>query len=351
MALQLFDLATLTAMRQRVVTIEMFWRAFFPRQINFETPYIDFERANRRYKSLAPFVAPNVQGRVVRRQGSKMERLSPAYIKMKGPVDASMVIQRVAGEAPYQPLTNAQRRLAVIGEIMREHDTRYQNRLEWLAAKAIIDGAVTISGEDYPAQTVSFNRDPSLTITLTGTAKWDTTTAKPLLDIRSARRKAHDLSGSRIKRLIFGTNAWELFATRMGFDKPETGNLLDTRFRGSETDISRVLDGFDGAEFAGYVQGRNGQGQLECWVYSQTYDDENGVEQAFLNTNDVVGVGAVDGVQMFGAIHDAEAGYRAISYFQKNWVEPDPSVEYILGQSAPLMVPGEPNATFRIRVA
>lgn len=351
MALQILDLATLTAMRQRVVTIEQFWRAFFPRQINFETPYIDFERANRRYKSLAPFVAPNVQGRVVRRQGSKMERLSPAYIKMKAPVDASMVIQRVPGEAPYQPLSNAQRRLAVIGEIMRDHDTRFQNRLEWLGAKAIIDAAVTISGEDYPAQTVNFNRDPSLTVVLAGAAKWDQTTAKPLLDIRSARRNAFELSGSKIRRLIFGTNAWELFATRLGFDNPQSGNLLDTRFRGSDTDISRVLDGFDGAEFVGYVQGRNGQGQLECWVYSQTYDDENGVSQDFLNPNDVIGVGAVDGVQMFGAIHDAEAGYRAMSYFQKNWVENDPSVEYILGQSAPLLVPGEPNATFRIRVA
>src|SRR5690606_5999297 len=101
MAVQIFDLANLLAMRQRAVTIEAFWRNFFPRQVNYETPFIDFEVANRRYKSLAPFVAPNVQGRVVKTQGSRMERFSPAYIKMKGPVDPSKVIQRVAGEVPY----------------------------------------------------------------------------------------------------------------------------------------------------------------------------------------------------------------------------------------------------------
>lgn len=351
MALQLFDLATLTAMRQRVVVINPFWRVFFSRQINFETQYIDFELVNRRYKSLAPFVAPNVQGRVVARKGSSMQRFSPAYIKMKGPVDPSMVIARVAGETPYQPLSNAQRRLAVIAEIMREHDTRYQNRLEWLGARAIIDGVVTIEGEDYPAQTVNFQRDPSLTVTLTGAATWDQATADPLADLRAVRASAFRLSGSKITRIIFGTNAWALFFKAMGFDKPEAGSLLDTRFRGSDTNVTRVWDGFDGAEYMGNLSGRAGMGNIELWTYSETYDDETGAEQPFLNPNDVVGVGAVDGVQCFGAIHDAQAGYRAIPVFQKNWIQEDPSVEYLLFQSAPLLVPGEPNATFRLRVA
>lgn len=351
MALQTYDLATLLALRQRIVTVTPFWRAFFGRQMNFETPYVDFEKANRRYKSLAPFVAPNVKGRVLTRQGSRMERFSPAYIKMTSPIDPSKVLARTVGEVPYQPLSNDQRRNAVIADEIREQDTRYQNRLEWLAARAIIDGSVIIEGEDYPAQTVDFNRDPSLDATLTGAARWSETTGNPLVDIRGMRRSVNELSGAVVRRLVFGQQAWDWFVTRLGLDQPQTGSLLDTRFRGSETDISRMLDGFEGAEFAGSLQGSRGQGRLDCYVYSGTYDDEDGVAQNFMNPNDVVGVAdAVDGIQMFGAIHDPRAGYRAIPFFMKNWINEDPAVEYLLGQSAPLLVPGEPNATFRIRV-
>lgn len=351
MEFELYDLATLLQVRRRVDDAPVFWLNFFGRQINFETPYIDFENVNRRYRKLAPFVAPTAQGRVISSQGSRLTRYAPAYVKPKSVIDPNKMIARQPGEVPYQPLSNEQRRDAVIAEETRDHKARLTNRNEWLAANAVIYGSVTIAGEDYPTKFVDFGRDPSLTITLTGAAKWDQTTAKPLVDLKAARRKSADLSGTRIRRLIFGENAWDLFSQRMGFDDPKAGNLLDTTFRGSETSVSRLLDGFEGAEFAGTLTGVNGQGRFECWVYSGSYDDDNGVQVPYLDTNDVVGVGDFDGVRCFGAIHDARAGYRSLEVFMKNWENQDPSVEYLLSQSAPLMVPGEPNATFRIRVA
>jgi hypothetical protein len=36
--------------------------------------------------------------------------------------------------------------------------------------------------------------------------------------------------------------------------------------------------------------------------------------------------------------------------FPKMWRENDPSAEFVMTQSAPLMVPLRPNSTFRIRV-
>jgi len=351
MEFELYDLATLLQVRRRVDNAPVFWLNFFGRQINFETPYIDFENVNRRYRKLAPFVAPNVQGRVISSQGSRLTRYAPAYVKPKSVIDPNKVIARQPGEVPYQPLSNAQRRDAVIAEETRDHKARLTNRNEWLAANAVIFGSVTISGEDYPTKFVDFGRDPSLTVILTGAAKWDQTTAKPMADIKGVRRKAADLSGVRIRRVIFGEGAWDLFATRMEFDNPQSGNLLDTTFRGSETSVSRLLDGFEGAEYAGTLTGVNGQGRIECWVYSGSYDDDTGAQVAYMHTYDVVGVGEFDGVRCFGAIQDARAGYQALEVFMKNWENQDPSVEYLLSQSAPLMVPGEPNATFRIRVA
>lgn len=351
MAFNTYDLATLLEVRRRQVVLAPFWLNFFTRQINFDTKYIDFEKVARRYKKLAPFVAPNVQGRVITTDGSNMVRFAPAYVKPKSVIDPNKIIARQVGEQLYQPLSLAQRRDAVIAAETLEHKTRIANREEWMAAHAIINGSVTVSGEDYPTSTVNFGRDASLTSVLAGTAKWDVSTGEPLADLKTMRLRVHNLSGQTVRRVIFGQNAWDLLATRLELDAPQNGGLLDTKFRGSDTDISRMLDGFEGAEYVGRLAGRNGQGAFECWVYHATYDDDAGAEQPLLNTNDVVGVGDVDGVRCYGAIHDARAGYQAIPVFMKNWVNEDPSVEYLLSQSAPLMVPGEPNASFRLRVA
>jgi hypothetical protein len=351
MAFTPFDLATLLEVRRQQTVLPPFWLNFFGRQMNFETPYIDFELVNRRYKKLAPFVAPNVQGRVITTKGSKMQRFSPAYVKPKSVIDPNKVLHRQVGEQMYQPMSNEARRLAVIAEEIREHKVRIANREEWMAAHAIINGSVTVSGEDYHTATVDFGRDASLTNVLAGGAKWDQATADPLADLKLMRQRAHTLSGQTVRRTIFGQNAWNLLATRLELNDPQNGGLLDTNFRGSGTDISRMLDGFEGAEYVGVLAGRNGQGSTECWVYHATYDDDNDAEQPLLNTNDVVGVGDVDGVRCYGAIQDAQAGYRALPVFMKNWLNEDPSVEYLLTQSAPLMVPGEPNASFRLRVA
>lgn len=350
MEFQLYDLATLLEVRRKVDVIPKFWMNFFTRQINFETPQIDFERVNRRYKRLAPFVAPNAQGRVITTQGSRLQRFAPAYVKPKSVIDPQKVIARQVGEAPYQPMSNAQRRNAVIAEETREHKERIENRLEWMAAHAVIYGEVTIAGEDYPTKQVDFGRDPSLTMTLLGAATWDQATADPLADIKEMRRRAKELSGVVIRRVVFGQDAWDHLVDRLELNDPKNGNLLDTNFRGSETNVSRLLDGFEGAEYAGTITGVNGSGRIECWVYSGVYEDDEGQTQPFMNPADVVGIGEFDGVRCFGAIHDPRAGYQALDVFMKNWISEDPAAEYLLSQSAPLMVPGEPNATFRIRV-
>lgn len=351
MALTEYDLATLLEVRRRQESIPRFWINAFGRQINFETQYIDFERVSRSYRKLAPFVAPNVQGRVISNQGSNLERFAPAYVKVKTVIDSNKVIARQVGEVPYQPMSNEQRRNAVVAEEVREHKSRIDNREEWLAARAIIDGTVTISGEDYPAQTVNFNRDAALTSVLVGTAKWDVSTGDPLATLRSLRATAHRKSGKAIRDVIFGQGAWDLLVARLELDKPEAGNLLDTNFRGSETNVSRLADGFEGVEFMGRLAGRDGQGAINCFVYSGFYEDASGTEVDFLHTNQVVGLGDVEGVRCYGAINDKKAGWRALPVFMKSWENEDPSVEYLLSQSAPLMVPAEPNASFSVRVA
>lgn len=53
----------------------------------------------------------------------------------------------------------------------------------------------------------------------------------------------------------------------------------------------------------------------------------------------------LEGTRCYGAIHDEKANWTAHRYFTKSWVEEDPSVRWLLLQSAPLVVPYRPNAS------
>lgn len=346
----LYDLTTLLeVVRHQKTSQPPFWLGFFPGQINFTTPTVSFDKVYDDDRKLAPFVAPNVQGRPQSLRGYETMAFQPAYSKIKDPVSAEMHIERMAGEAlGTGSLTIEQRRNAVIGYLLQMQKTKHRNLQEWMASRAIIDGKVVVKGEDYPEVTVDFRRDPSLTAVLTTGARWTESTAKPLDDLKAMRMIANDKSGARITKHVFGGNAWDLFCQRVDLKE-----MMDRRYDGMATKVTLMYDGYEGLEYMGVIQGLNGAGRIECWVNTSKYiDPDTGDEAYYLDQNTVVGVSdMVKGVRCFGAIQDHGAGYRALEIFFKNWFNEDPSVEYLMSQSAPLMVPKEPNATYSLKVA
>lgn len=348
MAGNLYDTTTLLEVSRHVRRITPFWLQWFPRQINFETTDILFDKVYNDERRLAPFVVPNVQGRVLGLDGYESRSFKPAYVKPKHVVDPNMVMERMAGEAlATGSLSHEQRRRAVIAEITRRHGVLLDNRNEWLAARALIDGRVTISGEDYPTTLVDFRRHPSLTYTLTGGARWSETGSDPLGTLKMAKQNAYNRSGAKITTHVFGADAWDLLNARV-----DLKDLMDTTYRGSDTLVTRLDDRYEGQEYLGVIQGLNGAGRIECWLDTSKFVDDQGQEQFFLNQKTVVGISTqVQGVRCFGAIKDFRAGLQALERFPKNWVNEDPSAEYLMTQSAPLMVPKEPDATYSARVA
>ena len=348
--IEVFDTTTLLSVLRTQKSPMQFWLTkAFPAQINFETEKIAFDRVNEDYRRLAPFVAPNVQGKVMTREGSDMVAFKPAYVKPKHIVDPNDVIVRQPGEAlGTGSLTLAQRREAIIADILRRHKEMHSMTREWLAARAVIDGTVDIEGENYPKVTVDFRRDASLSATLLTTARWNQSTSTPLADIASKRQASNTLCGAVIRDLVFGAGAWASFSAHASVTP-----LLDKQVRGSESDFTKMTDGFeDSVEYLGSLQGTGGAGLLRLWLYSGKYKDESDVLQDILNTDTVVGVdwGMIQGHRCFGAIRDGAAGFQALDMFPKNWEDQDPWVEYLMTQSAPLMVPKQPNASFKIKV-
>lgn len=344
MAGTVYGTSTLIEVSRFVKTITPFWLSFFPRQINFETEEIFFDKVDQDYRRLAPLVVPNVQGQIMGMGGYSSLSFKPAYVKPKHAVDPNMLIERRAGEAlGTGSLSLSQRRDAAIAEIMRLHDALLTNRNEWLAARALIDGSVTLSGDNYPTTTVNFQRHSSLTYTLLSGARWSQGTATPITDIMNARINANSRSGAVIRRVVFGGTAWDYFTARVDLKA-----LMDRNYGGLNVNVQRQADGFEGQEYMGTYGGVFGGGQIEMWVDRSKYVDETGTEQYFLDQKAVCGFSDVEGVRCFGAIKDIDSGLRAIERFPKMWRQEDPSAEFLMTQSAPLMVPKKPNASFKI---
>jgi hypothetical protein len=209
-------------------------------------------------------------------------------------------------------------------------------------------------GEDYPSVTVDFKRDPSLTVTLAGAAKWDQPTATVMADIQAIRQQSFKLGRSPIQQMIFGLNAWGAFVQE---NHDDVQLLLDGLRKGNQANFNSLglLTGGP-YEFQGTIAGFAGGGRLDLWTYHYQFEElDTGTDSYvlvdYLDSGTVVGVApGTDGVRCYGAIMDVQANMQATDMFPKQWDENDPSVSYTMTQSAPLMVPLRPNTTFKMKV-
>lgn len=341
MTINVQDTHTLLGVVETLRPPQPYWlNLCFPTIQTFDTEYIDFDviEGGRR---VAPFVAPNVQGKVMSELGFTTKRFKPAYVKPKNIVTPNRTLKRRAGE-PYTGALSPQARAnAIIADILREHVDMHVRRRELMAFAAIADGQITISGDNYPTQTVLFGRDGTHAVNLTGADRWSETTAEPLKDIDAWMTKLHRKAGFVATRATMGVDAFAAFISHQ--------TVLD------QLNIRRVADpmelrlGPGNGEPAQY-KGRLANG-LEIWVYNDIYENDAGVQTEVMHPSDVILTSpGVEGVQCYGAILDADANFAATDLFPKMWKENDPSAIFLMTQSAPLMVPTRPNATLKARV-
>lgn len=341
---ELWDTHTLLGVYRETDPIPSYWLdLLFQNVMTFDDEYIDFEKIPRVGRKLAPFVVPLAQGRPIFEEGSVLARFKPAYIKPSDPVTPTRALRKRPGAilAPDQP-TPMQRYEAIKADILAYHRASIERRWEWLAAKAVIDGKVTISGDDYPTTLVDFNRAAGHTIVLGVGARWGDVGVSMLDNIQSWMDLMHAAAfGGTPTRLTVGTAVWAVMRKNA-----ELVAELDTQRRGTDIDFKTGLIGTGEARRVGTL----GAG-LELWVYNDYYT-ENGSVTPFMSPKDIVLTGpAVNGYQCFGAIIDVHAQFQALPIFPRNYLpEGDVAIEQVLTQSAPLMVPVNPNATLKATV-
>lgn len=306
---------------------------YFPRIQTSDSEEIHFDIIDKT-RRIAPFVSPVVAGKVMTQQGITTKTFKPAYIKPKFVFNPRRSLKRTAGEPIGGNLSPMQRTMALMAQDMQDQMDMINRRMEVMAVEGIRTGQVTITGDQYPTVVVDFKRDLALTVALVGAARWGQAGVKPLDSLEDWSQLILQKSGAMARDVVMDVATWKVFR-----NDPDVKVRLD-RFRGNSTLVTDAQIE-EGGVFMGNVDGYN------IYVYSGWYVDDAGVEQPLLPSGTVLLTSpALEGIRAFGAIEDFDAGLQALPYFPKSWTDNDPSVRYIMTQSAPLVVPTRINATF-----
>lgn len=332
------DTSTLLGMYREVDQPENYFRKLLTTSIFTSTEeYIDLQKITEDRK-LAPLVIPTAQGRPIFSEASNAARLKPAYVKPKDAISPSRVIKRRPGENIFQKSTLSpyQRYLELMNSILEAHRKSIENRMEWLVAQAAIHGKVTLEGPDYPTTIVDFERDPSHTVTVTGVGVTWGDVESPIVDqintwVEKVRRADF---GGPVNRLTLGREVVGPFLRNN-----QVRELLDTQIRGSNADLNIGIRTGEYSERLGRI------GNLEIWTTSDWYTLPEGAGTAeYMPSKGVLLTGPnLNMTECYGAILDLDAQLQALPVFPKQWKNHDPSVTYVMTQSAPLAVPVNAN--------
>jgi hypothetical protein len=325
---------------------ENYWlNNFYTTEVQFTTEEIDLSKITD-IRKLAPFVVPTLQGTPIYSAAERLATFAPAYIKAKDPVSATRMIRRAAGYGELgrgrTVLTPKQRYDTIVADVIRQHRNAVERRWEWMASKGILDAAITLKDDRYPERIVNFGRASSNTVVLTGGARWGQTGVDILDSLQGFLNIVRNAKfGGPANRLTIGANVWSVMRKDQGIRE-----FLNTQYKlGANINLKLgLLQGLQ-VEYVGNIE------TIEVYVYSDYYQDPDGTVQPYMSPNDIVLTGpSVSGVRAFGAIQDIDAQLQALPVFMKLWNEKDPSATLILTQSAPMMVPINPNATLKATV-
>lgn len=329
---------------------------FFPNSFFSTQEEIAFSKI-KASRPIAPFMLPNEPGKpIYRREGEKIETFKPAYTKPKDSIRPSEMLALQPGElARRQALMSPQARYNA--EVIRI--TNYQrdaiHRLwDYMAAKALLEGTININyvgANGLPGQSVvlDFGREGGHTITLGAGARWGEAGVNIFTEVQTyVDLVANAEFGGSVTDLVLGSKAAVPFMASDAIEKK-----MSTDYRGSEDVLIKrgIIRTDPMSPFTFLGQLATG---LRVWRYSgpgSKFQNNDGSFTDIMDPRDALFVSPqVDGVKAFGAILDNAANLEVADIFTKMWDQDDPSARFIMSQSAPLMIPTNPNCTAKIRV-
>lgn len=330
----------------------------FTGEMRSEEEWIDFEKMPVRGRKVAPFVQPLARGAKVYEDTGTGFRFKPAYAKLEDEVDPLAPLRKIVGidMSMLEPekLTPMQRHDLIRAQITAEHVRSIRRRWEVMACRAIVDGKVTLTGENYPTTLVDFKRDAGHTVTLGVGERFGDSGVSIVDFFQEMMDLMNDAKfGGVITRATMGGGVWAVMRKDAEFREH-----LDLTLKGGNITIERgLVNGTEGKIFKVgemLVGGQSGQ-KIELWVNNETYiDPVSGADTRYIGSKEIVftaSPASIMGFRCFGRIIDRAAEFRPLPIFPRNWLDNgDPQVEHISHKSAPLMVPINPNCTIKATV-
>jgi hypothetical protein len=299
---------------------------------------IDIFKGKRR---VAPYVKPIAEGKVVDRLGFTTNSFSPPYIKPKMSLTAEDLGLRLPGNTIYETgMGPSQMASAAVGDRLAQMEEMILRAEEIQASQALQTGKVTITGEGYSGLEVDFLFPGTHLVTLAGADLWSAVTGTPMEDLREWRELVIQDSGIAPDTLILGRDAWKYFRAR---EFSNGGSFDQLRVQLGQIDPKHLAPG---VIYLGYFN----EIGVDVYQYQEWYLDSASVEQPMVGVNNVILASSkANTARHYGMIQDL-ASSGALKRFPKNWITEDPSVLWVMLQSAPLMAIHQPDAFFRATV-
>ena len=281
-------------------------------------------------RKMAPFVHPSSAGVVDRRTGYSTKTMKPAYVKPYRISEAADYLKRFPGENIYASKSRDQKVAELMAKDLFELNEQITRREEWMAAQQLTTGQIPIVGEGVSV-TIDLGLQSTHNLVNTDLVDngWATASScAPLTDLDAWQLVISQDSGFVARDVIMGATAYTKFIASDQVQEewlPAGGQFTGTALvRGDET---------TGAIWRGQARGKN------IWTYNELYLDDDGstVGKMIPDKRVVMVARGARAVKHYGAIMDMDApGGAAVRVFPKSWRESNPSVQYVMLQSAPL---------------
>jgi len=289
-----------------------------------KTVTIDIIKGKRR---IAPFQTPRVEGTLVEKRGHSTREYTPAYLKPKQELEATEVVDdRIAGDNEYALTTPQERESIALATQLNDLEEMIIRSEEWMCAQQLVNGFVDVVGVGVNYR-IDLGMEASHKITV-ATVWSDKVNATPFSDIGDAVTLISKDAGISANCVLANSDTIEEMLDTDDLDKK-----LNTR----RMDLGQInpMQFGENATYYGdlIVKGK----RLEVWSYDEWYVDDAGVEQPMIPVGKVVVTSDnADFRRHYSAIKDKKAGWAAIPRFPKTWEQEDPSITWIMVQSAPL---------------
>ena len=317
-------------------SVHTFFRdKFFTNVKPFSTKRVDIDivKGDRR---MAAFVHPRAGGQVLAEGGYTTESYAPPLLNPYDVTTADQLMDRLPGEDLYSGMTPAQRAAQKLMDEYKRLNDAATRREEWMAVQAIVNGSIPIVGKGVN-ETISFGL--TNTVTLTSTARWGQSAAKPLDNLEDWADTVLVNGFANVDMCIMGKTALRHFLA----DETVLKRLDNRRV---EMGLVSPRDLPNGVKYIGHLNKPN----IDIYTYAEVYlddwtDPDNPATNPLVPDNKVILIPSNPGFMLaYGActyIDDASGNWQTAQTARllRSYVEHHPDRRMIELQAHPLPIP------------